>query len=390
MVKALLKIFLKDTELSTARGRSVCGNICGWLGIAFNALLFALKLAAGMLSGSVAITADAFNNLSDAGSSAVTLIGFRISEKKPDKEHPFGHGRSEYISGLIVAMLIILMGVELIQSSFEKLSSPESAELSVISVAIMLFGILVKLYMFAYNKKYGKIIDSAAMRATASDSLSDALSGGVVLAAGAITHFTGNPYIDIVCGIIVSLLIIKAGISAAKDTLSPLLGKPASAELVTRIGDIVLSHTEILGIHDMIIHDYGPGRFMVSLHAEVPANNDILKIHDLIDNIENELCDQLGCDAVIHMDPINTDDEKTIELNNKIREIAASLDPELKIHDLRVVYGETHTNIIFDLVIPQDNQIKPADAVRFINAEVKKLSPEYNCVIKVDRPYTES
>lgn len=390
MAGLLIKLFSKNgASSSEAETRSRYGVICGALGIFLNVLLFAAKLVAGLLSGSLAVTADAFNNLSDAGSSIITLAGFRLAAKKPDRDHPFGHGRLEYISGLLVSMLIILMGFELVQSSFDKLSSPEAVTLSALTVVIMLASIGVKLYMSAYNRKYGRIIGSSAMLATATDSLSDALSGAVVLVSGIITHYTGNGYVDIVCGILISLFIIKAGFGAVKDTVSPLLGRPASAEFVHSVEQITLSHSIVLGIHDMVVHDYGPGRVMVSLHAEVSAKENILKIHDVIDNIENELNEKLGCEAVIHMDPIDTEDAKTLELRSKVTELAKQISPLLMIHDFRMVSGETHTNLIFDMVIPPNMELPAEEYSLRLSKAVSEYAPDCRCVIKLDHLYTE-
>ena len=277
------------------------------MGICLNALLFAGKFLAGTLSGSIAVTADAFNNLSDAGSSFVTLVGFQLAGQKPDSQHPFGHGRMEYVSGLAVAVLILLMGVELGKSSIDKILRPEPVDSSPLVFAILCASILVKLYMFLYNRRLGKKLGSPAMEATAMDSLSDSAATAAVLLATVIGHFT-DLLIDGWCGVLVAAFILWSGVGAVKDTLDPLLGTPPTHELVQRIRDLVMEHTTILGIHDLIVHDYGPGRVMISLHAEVPANEDVLALHDEIDNVEKELQEKLGCAAVIHMDPVVTDD----------------------------------------------------------------------------------
>lgn len=390
MAGLLIRLFAdRGRELSENERRERYGTVCGILGIFLNAVLFGAKLAVGLISGSVAITADAFNNLSDAGSSVVTLVGFRLSAKRPDREHPFGHGRIEYLSGFLVSLMIVLMGVELIQSSIEKISSPGTVSLSAFTVAVMLVGIAVKIYMFAYNRKYGRLIDSSAMKATSVDSLSDAMSSAAVLLSGVISHLTGNGYIDIVCGMLVSLVIIKAGISAANDTVSPLLGRPASAETVRAVESITLAHGEILGIHDLVVHDYGPGRVMVSLHAEVSAKGDILKLHDVIDNVEGELNEKLGCEAVIHMDPIDTEDARINAIKQKLEELALSLDGRLMVHDLRAVYGDTHTNLIFDLVVPSDAKRPPEEYSAELSRAVSEYDPLLKCVIKLDRSYTD-
>lgn len=317
MFGLLSKIFIKNRDdLKNPAVRRAYGILSGTLGIVLNILLFAGKLTAGLISGSVAIVADALNNLSDAGSSVITLIGFRMAGQKPDKGHPFGHGRIEYISGLIVSMLIILMGFELGKSSVEKIISPGETEFSVVAAVILAVSVLVKLYMCCYNGKVGKKISSPAMKATATDSLGDCISTMVVLICMFITKFTSFD-LDGICGAAVALFIFISGLRAAKETINPLLGVPPTDEFVDEIGETVMSHKGVLGFHDLIVHDYGPGRRMISLHAEVPADEDLLKTHDMIDNIEKELSAKLGCDAVIHMDPIETDDKITMEAREK-------------------------------------------------------------------------
>jgi len=388
MAGLFIKLYAKRME---KRGhtdpRSACGTACGILGILLNALLFLAKLAAGLLSGSVAIMADAFNNLADAGSSVVTVFGFRLAAKKPDAEHPFGHGRMEYLSGLAVSALIILMGYELAATSVEKLLAPEAVELSAVSGAILAASVLVKLYMSAYNRKYGKEIDSAAMLATSADCLSDTVSTAAVLVAGIISTVTANPYIDPICGILVALFIFKAGFGAAKETVSPLLGKPPSKEFVEKVETLTLSCPLIIGIHDMVVHDYGPGRIMVSLHAEVDRHGNILVIHDAIDNTEMLISKELSCEAVIHMDPIDTSDTETAALRAVVAEITASIGENIRFHDFRAVHGDTHTNLLFDVLLPADFSGDEREIVRSIKARVAEHNPNLRCVIKVDRAY---
>ena len=289
MIKLLAKLFISDSNnTKSPEVRRKYGVLCGACGIALNVLLFALKLFVGTVSGSVAVTADAFNNISDAGSSAVTMVGFRLAGKKPDPEHPFGHGRIEYISGLIVAMLIFVMGFELITSSINAIISPEPTEINILSVGILVFSIIVKLYMFFYNRSCGKKIGSAAMNATASDCIGDAIATFAVLVSLIVSHFTGL-LIDGYVGLLVALFILFAGYNAAKETIEPLLGMPPEKEFVDEIEELVLSHKPIIGTHDLILHDYGPGRRFLSLHAEVPMDEDILFIHDVVDNVEIEI-----------------------------------------------------------------------------------------------------
>lgn len=382
MVALLMKLFADKFP----DRRSACGVLCGFLGIGLNILLFALKLFAGMISGSIAITADALNNLSDALSSVITILGFRLSAKRADPEHPFGHGRAEYISGLAVAMLIILMGFELAKSSVEKIFSPSEVSFDLLTAIILVVSILVKLYMMAYNRGWGKKISSATLSATATDSASDALSTLAVLVCMIVSHFTSLD-LDGPCGLLVSLFIFKAGFGAAKDTIDPLLGKAPDKKFVDEIEAIVTSHDGIAAIHDLIVHDYGPGRRIISLHAEIPSDADILAAHDLIDNVENELEEKLNCTAVIHMDPIDVNDPETLELRRDIDAIAKGIDPDIRIHDFRVVKGDTHTNCIFDAVIPNSIQ-SDAEAAKLISDAVKKKHPNHNCVIKTDRNYT--
>lgn len=388
MVTILAKLFIKNTGEKDVV-RQAYGVLCGAVGIFLNILLFLGKFAAGTISNSISITADAINNLSDAGSSVVTLIGFKLAGQKPDTEHPFGHGRMEYISGLVVAAVILLMAYELIRDSIDKIIHPEQTEFSLLIVVILLVSILVKLYMAYYNRSIGKKIDSAAMRATAADSLSDSAATTVVLLATVVSHFTGLK-IDGYCGVLVGLLILYAGYSAAKDTLDPLLGKKADHEFVAQIEEIVMAHEEVCGIHDLIVHDYGPGRQMISLHAEVPAEANMLEIHDVIDIIETELRMKLGCDATIHMDPIVTSDVHVQELKTAVTSIVTELDEQLSLHDFRMVTGPTHTNLIFDVLVPYNFKLKDEELIAEIQKLVtEKIGETYFIAIKIDRPFVD-
>lgn len=388
MVTFLAKLFIKENE-DKAKVRQAYGMLCGMVGIFLNILLFAGKFLAGTISNSIAITADAFNNLSDAGSSFVTLVGFKLAGAKPDPEHPFGHGRIEYVSGLVVAAAILLMAYELIRDSIGKILHPEETEFSLLVLVILTVSILVKLYMASYNKSISKKIDSAAMKATAMDSLSDTCATAVVLAATLVGHFTGI-YIDGYCGALVGFFILYAGISAAKETLNPLLGQPPEEAFVKQIDDIVTAHKEIRGIHDLIVHDYGPGRQMVSLHAEVPAEGNILEIHDLIDNIENELRDELGCEATIHMDPVVTADRHVGELKEAVIDLIKEIDAALSIHDFRVVAGPTHTNLIFDLLVPYKFNMSDTQLMEKVDEKIKnELGSCYFTVMKIDKAFTK-
>lgn len=389
MVTLLAKIFIKDAEdTSSPKVRQAYGVLTGVVGILLNILLFAGKFIAGTLSKSISITADAFNNLSDAGSSFVTLIGFKLAGAKPDPEHPFGHGRIEYVSGLVVSGAILLMAFELIKDSIDKIIHPQTVDFSALAAGILVVSILVKIYMYLYNSSISKKIDSAAMKATATDSLSDTMATTVVLLASIVGHYTGLK-IDGYCGVLVGLFIFYAGFSAAKETLDPLLGQPPEEEFVEQIEEIVMSYELVQGIHDLVVHDYGPGRVMISLHAEVPAEEDILEIHDMIDVIENDLADKLNCEAVIHMDPLVTKDERVNELKRIIREVVDSLEGDVSMHDFRTVIGPTHTNMMFDVVLPFGYSMTD----EMVKEEIQKrtwdrLGESYNTVIQIDRPYT--
>ena len=388
MIDLLARLFIRNyQQLADPAVRRAYGSLCCILGICLNVLLFAGKYFAGLLSGSIAITADAFNNLSDAGSSLVTLLGFRLGGKKPDPEHPFGHGRLEYISGLVVSGLILLMGMELLRSSIQKIVDPQPIESSPLVLIILVVSVLVKVYMFIYNSRTGRRIDSAAMRATGMDSLSDCIATTVVLLAILIARYTGLQ-VDGWAGILVSAFIVWAGFNAAKDTISPLLGSPPAQELIDRIEDIVMAHDEVSGIHDLVVHDYGPGRLMISLHAEVSGDGDIYELHDAIDSIEQELNRELGGETVIHMDPVAVDDERVNSVRHELSSLLREqLDERVTIHDFRMVQGPTHTNLIFDAVLPYDVKLTDKEAEQRIKELVSERWPDRFCVLKIDHPY---
>ncbi len=389
MIQLLSRWLIPDRDNVTSPAvRRAYGTLCGAVGIALNILLFAGKLFAGRLSGSIAVTADAFNNLSDAGSSAVTLLGFRLAGKKPDTDHPFGHGRIEYISGLLVAGLILLMGVELAKSSFDKILHPEPVAFSALAAAIMAASVCVKLYMWLYNRAVGRKIKSVSMEATATDSLSDTIATSAVLLAMLVGKWTGLA-VDGYVGLVVALFILFSAYKAAKETLSPLLGQAPDPELVQEIRDITLANDTVQGVHDLVVHDYGPGRMMISLHAEVPAHGDIMAMHDVIDNVEKELMERLHCHAVIHMDPIVTDDDRVNALRAQVAELVKQVDPALTIHDFRVVRGTTHDNLIFDAVLPFSSGKTPAQAAQEIRALVRAMDGNYYAVVTVEHSFTE-
>lgn len=386
MVTLLAHIFIHDTE-DKARVRQIYGMLAGVLGILLNVLLFAGKFLAGTLSHSIAITADAFNNLSDAASSVVTLIGFKLAGTKPDTEHPFGHGRIEYLSGLIVAAAILIMAVELIRDSFYKILHPQKTEFSLLIAGILTVSILIKLYMAYYNRSIAEKIDSAAMRGVAADSLSDSCATLVVLVAALVGRFSGI-MIDGWCGVVVGLLILWAGISTARETLNPLLGQPPEDAFVKRIEEIALSEENILGVHDLIVHDYGPGRCMISLHAEVPAEGNILELHDMIDNVESSMRMELQCEAVIHMDPIVTNSSELTRSREQVYSLVKRVDKVIGMHDFRMVTGPTHTNLIFDIVVPFGFKMSDEDVVSKIRESVEQeMGEQYKLVVHVDKSY---
>lgn len=387
MIKLLAKIFIKDSQnTADSKVRVAYGYLCGAVGIALNILLFAGKIIAGTISGSVAVTADAFNNLSDAGSSIISLIGFRLASQKPDPHHPFGHGRFEYIASLIISIIIILMGFELGKSSFEKIIAPQAVEYSAVTFAVLGASVLVKLYMFFYNNSVGKKIDSATMRATAMDSISDAVSTGAVLISAVIAMFT-NLALDGWMGLVVAVFIMVTGFKSAKETIDSLLGTPPSPEFVKQIEDMALQYDDIIGVHDMIVHNYGPGRTFVSLHAEVPSDGDIVAIHDTVDNAEREIAKELGCLVTIHMDPVDVHDEHTAQLREKVSEIIKQINPDITFHDFRVVSGPTHTNLIFDIVSPMDCGLSDQELADTIADKIHQCNESYFAVINVDKDF---
>lgn len=387
MIDFLVKKTIKDHEnVNDARVREAYGILCGAVGIFCNLLLFAGKLLAGILTGAVSIMADALNNLSDAGSSVVTLIGFKMAGKPADTEHPFGHGRIEYLSGLFVAMAILLMGYELLKSSIGKILHPETLEFQWISVGILIAAILVKLWMAYFNTRLGNRISSEAMKATAADSLSDCISTGAVLAGMLIFYFF-NINLDGYIGTVVALIVLIAGYNAAKETIQPLLGATPDQEIVETIRQLVLSEPMILEIHDMVIHDYGPGRRMVSLHAEVAYDVDLMAAHDVIDNIEKRLEEQLHYEATIHMDPVVTDDEELYNAKKMVEKLVEEENEHWKIHDFRMVRGNTHTNLLFDLVVRSEDMIHAKEIENAVKDKIHCTDSHYYAVIKVEQSY---
>lgn len=387
MFSLIAKLTIKGYKNHTdPHVRRQYGMLSGILGIALNALLFTIKYFAGVISGSIAITADAFNNLSDAGSSLITFFGFMLAGKKADREHPFGHGRFEYVAAFIVSLLILLMSYELAKASLGKILRPEPIGGGWLVMGILFVSILTKMYMYFYNHRYGKKLDSSAMQATATDSLSDTVSTLVVLlATGAASVFSVN--IDGWFGALVALFILYAGIRSSKETLSMLLGHQPSPDLVKAIEQTVLSHREVIGIHDLMIHEYGPGSLIISLHAEMPGDQDVFRLHDTLDRIEMELRDKYGCEPTIHMDPIETNDSAVTQMRMFVAQTVREVNASYQIHDFRMVTGPTHKNLIFDLVIPLECRAMPSEIRNEVSRRVKAEKPDCYCVIKIEYAY---
>lgn len=389
MIIPCAKLFIKDCKnYSDPSVRRSYGVLCSATGIVLNIILFAGKLIAGLIANSVAMEADAFNNLSDAASSIISLFGFKLSGKKPDADHPFGHGRMEYISGLIISFLILLMSFELGKSSVRSIINAAKIEFGIIPFVILIVSILVKLYMYLYNHGTGKKINSPTMEAVAKDSLSDMISTGIVIISMILSKFTSLP-VDGISGMIVAFFILKTGIESTKETINPLLGLPPEKEFVQQLEEIVLSHKPICGIHDLIVHDYGPSRIFVSLHAEVPGNLNIFNLHEVIDETEVDIFTKLNCLCTIHMDPIDTGNERLKILKEKARNIAESIDENISIHDVRMVPGEKHTNLIFDAVRPHECKLSKDDLKKELASRIHEIENDVYCVITIDDPFVK-
>ncbi len=387
MIQFLSRLLIRDRDnITDPAVRRAYGMLCGCVGVALNFLLFLGKLLAGLISGSIAVTADALNNLSDAGSSIVTLLGFKLAAQAPDKSHPFGHGRLEYVSGLVVSMLIILMGVELGKSSIDKIFHPQAVEFTPLVGVILAASIGVKVYMACYNRSIGRQISSSAMSAAAMDSLSDCLATAAVLLGGLAGRFWNVP-VDGWCGTAVAAFILWSGVRAAKETIDPLLGQPPSASFVQAVEDLVLSHPEIIGVHDLIVHDYGPGRRMLSLHAEVPAGGDFVELHDVVDEAERELSASMGCLATIHMDPVVNDGGVTAETRERVLALVRLIDPEITIHDFRIVPGPARTKLLFDAVVPYRCALSDQEVSSRIASGVQTLDAGWSAVVHVEKGY---
>lgn len=387
MIKLLSKIFIKDYKnYESAKVREGYGKLSGVVGIILNVMLFALKFTAGILSGAISVTADAFNNLTDAGSSIVTYIGFKLSSKPTDRDHPFGHGRWEYVAGFIVSMLIFLVGFELIKSSVEKIINPTAMEFSYLALGILVLSVLVKFYMFIYNRDISKKINSVSIKATAADSLNDCIATSVVAICFFVYKFTAFN-LDAYAGICIALFILYSGFNSAKETIGLLLGSAPDPEYVEKIEKAVLSLQGITGVHDLMVHNYGPGRQIISLHAEVDANANVNEAHDDIDNAEKILEEQFNCIAVIHMDPIDMNNPRRKEFLLLTREVVKGIDERFSIHDFRMTEGYTHINLIFDLTIPHENHLSADEIKERINKGIKAINPNLNVVCKIEFGY---
>lgn len=385
MTNLLIKLFVKDSKnTSDPAVRKRYGYLGAFTGIVLNILLFLGKLIAGILSGGISVIADAFNNLSDAGSSIMTFVGFKMAGMPADSEHPYGHGRMEYVSGIIISFIIMMMGFELGKSSVVKIFSPEKSEFSILAVSVLGASLLVKLWMALFNTKLGRKIDSATMKAAAADSLSDCISTSVVIICMFIQLFSGFE-LDSYAGIIVALFILYTGFNTFKDSLTPLLGTKPKKELVEEIENTVMNYDGIVGVHDLMVHDYGVGRMVISLHAEISSKTDIMLAHELIDLIEDDLREKYRCSVTIHMDPVVVDDQKADEVKKVVLDIIKNIDSSLTIHDFRITDGVSRINVIFDLVTPFGFRYKDGELALMIKNAIAEKDGRLNAVITVER-----
>lgn len=386
MIEFLIRRFIPDwQQVQRTDVRERYGTLAAAVGILSNIFLCIIKGLIGLFSGSIAVTADAVNNLSDAGSSVITLLAFKIAGKPADEEHPYGHARMEYISGMAVSFIIILLGLELIGSSFEKILHPEEVGVSALTYLVLIVSIAVKLWQGMFNRNLGKRISSEALQATAADSLNDVFSTGAVLLSTLVYQFTAIP-IDGWVGMLVAIFITVSGVKLIMETGSPLLGQAPDPQMVRELEEKITAYDGVIGIHDLQVHNYGPGRVFATVHVEVPANRDILVSHDIIDNIEREVGHEMNLNLVIHMDPVVTDDERLNQLHAQVQQIVAGIDSNLSMHDFRAVFGPTHTNLVFDVVVPPGFSLSDSELSRRIEQQVQTLG-SYFCVITVDHNY---
>jgi len=387
LTNLLVKLFVKDYKnTSNLKVRERYGKFAGIIGIVSNFILFLIKIAVGLIFGSIAITADAVNNLSDSGSSIVTLMAFKISGKPADEKHPYGHARMEYISSLIVAFIILSLGFQLVQNSIEKIINMQTAQFSMLSVLVLVISILIKFWQYLFFKEIGAMINSTTLVATSMDSRNDILTTSAVLVALIVAHLTGFN-LDGFMGIVIALYIIVSGIKLVVDTISLLLGRSPKKELVDKIYKKILSYEGIIGLHDLNVHSYGPDCYFASVHCEVPAEQDIMISHDIVDNIERDFLKDEGINLVIHLDPVVTDDPKTNELKHLVEKLIEEISPEISMHDFRVVWGVSHVNLIFDVVVPFGFKLSDDELIQLISDRVSQISKTYYSVITVDHSY---
>lgn len=388
----LIKKFIKNySDTKSKKVRERYGYLGGIVGGLVNLILFGIKFTVGITVNSIAVTADAFNNLSDVGSSVVTIFGFKLSSKPADKEHPFGHGRIEYISGLVVAFLVLLVGFEFVQSSFDRIKNPTTVEFSFVPFILLLVSILFKIRLSRFYKNVGERINSSALKASGVDALSDVISSATVAFSLLISRFTTLP-IDGYIGMVVSAVILYAGYNLIKDTLNPLLGSPPDEELVESIEKMLLDYEHIGGVHDLIVHNYGPGRIIASIHAEVPLDISVVKIHEIIDRAEKEISAELDIYLVIHMDPITTNDKEILAAKDDLTEALKAVNVVKSFHDFRVVGEGENKNLIFDVVVGSEHILKKDEEIKLqkeIDFQLKKVHPNYNAIITVDKDYLD-
>lgn len=388
MTDLIVKTFIKDHKnINDSKVRTRYGILSGCVGIALNVVLCLMKFFVGSMTGSIAITADAVNNLSDAGSSAVTVFGFKMAGKPADRDHPFGHGRIEYITAMIVSFIILFMGIELAIQSVEKIRSPENVQFSLIGAVIIAVSILGKLWLAFFNKSLGRKINSPAMTAVVADSISDIAATSITLIALILSNFFPNLHVDGWLGIVVACFVLKAGLDIFRDTLSTLIGKSPSKELVEALKKKILSYDHVSGIHDLIVHSYGPGRDFATVHVEMPSDLNVMVGHNIIDDIENDVKKEMGIDLTIHYDPIEVNNERVTELKEITENVVRKVNPELSIHDFRIVDGPMHTNLIFDVVIPYGFKESPKEIISEISSQISEINSSYFTVIKVEHSF---
>ncbi|MFI3141164.1 MAG: cation diffusion facilitator family transporter [Clostridia bacterium] len=387
MTKLMLKLFVKDHENTKSTiVREKYGLLSSVVGINLNILLFAVKFFIGTITNSIAITADAINNLADSGSNIVTLVSFKMSNRKPDKEHPFGHGRFEYIAALIVGFLVVIMGLEIIKTSIDKIMNPSEVSFSMPAVIVLCISILVKIWLAIFNRKLSKKIDSPALLAVSTDSMSDTVSTAATVACLVVSKFT-NIALDGYVGIIVAGFILFAAYCILRETIGVILGKPPSKELVDDLIEYILSHDHVSGTHDLVIHSYGAANIFASIHVEIPADKDVLKMHDTIDLIEKDVLEKFGIQIVIHLDPLAVDDKQVNAMRAVVKAIVKTIDKDLKIHDFRLVSGSSHSNLIFDLVIPFDYKYSEKQLKEMIDEKVQSIDENYFAVVTVEHSF---